>query len=187
MEKRSKELTDAVITLKKSTYSLVEKYTRMALMLKKDKTMLNPHCVKVMGRVGDDGIFFVTKETEEAFTNSIISKCVDFAKEWIQFFQMIDLFVEKLFEFKDVTHQLRKNNNIYFKRICEYWCGDAEDVDGPRNGVSGLLFLAENIDELSEEVDVDSADVFYEKYCSEDVLEGVFRIFSREYPRKEVK
>lgn len=185
MEKQSKEFTDAVVVLKKNVYALIERYTRTALMLSKNKSMVNSFCVKVMGRVDEEGRFSVSKETEEEFADAIVAKYVAFAKEWIEFFQTIDVFVAKLFEFKDVTYQLRKNNNVYFKKMCEYWCGDAADASGPRVGASGLLFLAENIDELAAEVDVNAADAFYEKYCAEDVLDGVFRIFSRDYPKVE--
>jgi hypothetical protein len=172
MEHETTDLTQAIKDLKSTVYSLVEKYRKIAYSLHKGSKVINQFCLKLKGVVGDDGEFYVTKEMEDDFAETITKKCIRYGKEFVEFFDNIDFFVRKLLEFKDITVQLRKNNNVFFKKLCQYWCGDYNN----KRGVEGIRLLIETLEQIMEITDMEALDIFFEKYCEEDV-DSIFTTF----------
>jgi hypothetical protein len=166
MENEIGELTDVIKDLKTAIYILVEKYRKIAYSLHQGSKCINQFCLKLKGVVGEDGVFYVSKEMEDDFADAITRKCIRYGKEFVEFFDNVDFFVRKLLEFKDITFHLRKNsNNVFFKKMCQFWCGDYDN----KKGVDGIRSLIETIERITDITSMEALDKFYEKYCEDDV------------------
>jgi hypothetical protein len=169
---RLTQLTSSIEQLRTSVYKLVETLRKIAYSLRRGSVCVHSFCLRVKGIVDDKGEFYVSESMEKDFANAIVERCVKMGVEWVEFYEGIDPWVTKLLEFRDAADLVRDGDD-HFRKLCEYWCGDVEG----KKGSDGLQLLITRINELEASISMDALDKFYERFCDEEAIESIYKLF----------